>query len=363
MDESSLGLKIIFKGPVMNPTGISTANREIVKALDRQGAIIQCEDIFTTEFVDAQGMQKFNKPINAVGASTIFCTYPEKMEGGYGMQVGGILHEGTKLPDHWAPAINKLSKIFVPSKATKNLMRWNGIVIPIKVISYGVNELYKPVEKNAKSDFIFLSVNSWTGELNDRKGTDVLVKAFYEEFKNESNVKLCVKVSTFWQNRPKDFYANRILQIVGEPTDQIMVNEDYLPESFVAELYQQADCFVAPTKGESFGLTILNAKASGLPVVVTKDKNSGHMDFCNDDSTVFIQPSGMAQADPKFFVEGNMQPVITVEELRKSLREAYNNRETLSKNALKRAKEVSEEYSWDNTAKKIIEFMKEDSKW
>jgi glycosyltransferase involved in cell wall biosynthesis len=362
-------MKIIWKGPVMNPTGFSTANREMVKALDRiEDVKVQCSDIYTDEFHEAKGMEKFNKPINAVGASTIFSSYPDRYDESYGQRIGCVMHEGTKLHDQWIPPINTLHKIFVPSKATKNLLRWHNIQKPIKVIPFGINNLYfaKSKTDNTKSDYIFLSVNSWTGELNDRKGTDVLVKAFWDEFKDEPNIKLWLKVSTFWQSRPKDFYAKRVLQILGEQTDRIMINEEYLPEENIAELYRMADCFVSPTKGESFGMTILNARASAIPVVVTKDPNSGHMDFCSGEmgeGVVWIHPSGYEQGDRRFFAEGNMQPRITLEEMRKSLREAYNQREKLSKEALKISQKVCEEWTWDNTAKDIEDYLLEDSKW
>lgn len=357
-------LKIIWKGPVMNPTGISTAGRETVKALDNLGVKVQCADIFTDEFPDAKGMEKFNKPINAVGACTVFDTYPTEYDGGYGKRIARVVHEGTRIPVQWTPIINKMHKVAVPSNATRNLLRWNGVQVPIKVIPYGVNELYYPDNsENVKSEFVFLSVNSWTGELDDRKGTDILVKAFHEEFKNEPNVKLWVKVSTFWQVRPKDYYAKQILKIVGEQTDQILVNEDYLPEDRIADLYRMADCFVSPTKGEAFGMTILNAMASGLPVVVTKDRNAGHLDFCPKGAVVWINPSGMAQADKRFFVEGNMQPVIELGEVRRALREAYDKKVELRKLARSKAKELSEEYSWLNTARDTVNYIMEESKW
>ena len=56
----------------------------------------------------------------------------------------------------------------------------------------------------------------------------------------------------------------------------IIVNSEYVKESeLVGKYYHNADCFVAPTRGEGFGMTILNAMACGLPIVVTKDVNSG----------------------------------------------------------------------------------------
>jgi len=137
-----------------------------------------------------------------------------------------------------------------------------------------------------------------------------------------------------------------------------MVNSEYIPENKLVEVYQKADCFVSPTRGEAFGLTILNAKACGLPIILTKDMNSGHMDFCKDDSTLFIDTLGVAQGDPEFYCPGNYQPIVCLDSLKKQMRKAYEDKKNLSDKALKNSSIIKEKYTWASTAKQLEEEIK-----
>ena len=288
---------------------------------------------------------------------TIFADYPQDWKESFGKSFAFFLHEGTKIPAGWAEKMNNsVAKLFVPSKATKNLFKWNGVTVPIEVIPYGISECYRP-EKNEKDEnFIFLSLNSWTGKIGDRKGIDILIKAFDEEFQPHEKAMLVLKIGTFWAG--KIDYAEKMIRLLGHDNENIFINPEYMPEDKLVEVYNKSDCFVAPTRGEAFGLTIANAKACGLPVIVTKDSNSGHMDFCNDDSTLFIDTLGVAQADPEFYCEGNYQPVLSLGSLRKQMRFAYENRNNLAIKGLKNSEKIKQEFSWKNTADKLIEAIK-----
>ena len=348
--------KIIWKGNVFNPTGIATANREIVKELVKQGAEVQCSDIWQDNYDFNEGLEYLNKPINAKDCVTIFADYPQFWRDGYGRIIGHFLHEGTKLFPEWAAHLNKAEKLFVPSQATKNLFKWNNVTVPIEVINYGTNpEIYKPSDiQTENEDFVFLSVNSWTGGL-DRKGTSILIKAFDEEFKKDEKVKLILKIGTFWDQGID--YGLQIHRILGHSNENILWNDKYVPEEELAKYYQKADCFVSPTMGESFGLTILNAMACGLPMIVTKDNNSGHMDFCKGkDSVLWIDAPDVMPADPRFFVEGNMQAKPELESIKKQMRFAFEH--DLKQNAIKNSEEIRTKYTWAETSRKILEFVK-----
>lgn len=82
------------------------------------------------------------------------------------------------------------------------------------------------------------------------------------------------------------------------------------------------------------------------------------MDFCNDDSTLFIDTLGVAQADPEFYCEGNYQPVLSIKSLREQMRYAYENRNNLGLKGLKNSEKIKSELTWDNTAAKLIEAIK-----
>jgi len=351
--------KIIFKGNVFNPTGIATANRELLKELSKLTKV-QTSDIWTNQYDVNEGLEYLNEPINPGEKScTIFSEAPHFWRDGYGKPYAMFVHEGTKIPETWVPQINKVSKLFVPSEATKNLFKWNGVYIPIVVIPHGVSEIYKPNKKakegEEKENFIFLSVNSWTGKEGDRKGTELLVKAFDEEFKDE-NVLLLLKISTFFEIGKN--YADIIKTLLGHDNPKIMINDQYVPEKELVQYYQKSDCFVAPTRGEGFGLTMANAMACGLPMIATKDVNSGHMDFCKKEFTYFIDSKETKQADLNFYVPGNMLAEPDFESLKKQMRYVYENQKEAGEKGMKGSKFVRENFSWKESAKKLMEELK-----
>ncbi len=352
-------MKIIWRGNLFNPTGIATAYREIVKSLTKKGVKIQSSDIWHSGFEVNKGLEYLNNPIDAKDVEyTIFADYPHLWRDAYGRVVACFLHEGTRLLDGWAQVMNTSEFVIVPSQATKNLFRINGVQPSIYVVPFGTNpELYKPKEFKKEADFVFLYVNSWTGGKNDRKGTDLLIKAFDEEFKQDEKVKLILKISTFWKKEPLEFYVNAIKEIIGHDNPNILINADYIPEEKLVEAYQKSDCFVMPTHGESFGLTAINAMACGLPLIITKDNNSGYMDFCRGkDSVLFIDVDKMEQADRRFFAEGNLQPVPSLDSLKKQLRYAFEHKE-LKENALKNSEEIRTNWTWDKSADKLLEVL------
>lgn len=357
-------MKILYKGNVFNPTGLATANREIVKAILKlkekgENVSIQVSDIWHDRYEFNEGLDHLNTAINFNPTQkdlvTIFADYPQFWHEGYGKLYGYFLHEGTRLIPGWNQLMNRVEKVFVCSEATRNLFKWNDVIKPIEVIPYGTNpEVYKP-SSEPSGTFIFLSVNSW-GNDGNRKGTDLLVKAFDEEFKKE-DVKLILKIGTFWEG--KIDYNQKVFEILGHLNDKIVINDKYVPESELVGYYQKANCFVAPSRGEAFGLTIINAMACGLPVCVTKDVNSGHMDFCKGkDSVLWIDAPEVKQGDRRFYAEGNMLAEPDLDSLKKQMRFAFENYKDLREKAIANSTDIRENWNWELTAKKLLEAIK-----
>ena len=76
-----------------------------------------------------------------------------------------------------------------------------------------------------------------------------------------------------------------------------------LPPGRVAELYRAADAFLLPSRGEGFPLTVQEAMASGLPVVLAEDPAyRSHLDGAGEGATL-LPPDGaaMAAALPRLF--------------------------------------------------------------
>lgn len=86
---------------------------------------------------------------------------------------------------------------------------------------------------------------------NDFKENNwILVIAGPDELNHTSELRLFVKLNNL----------NNIVKFIGPQYKNDKIN-----------LFDSADCFILPTKGENFGIAILEALARGLPVITTKN--------------------------------------------------------------------------------------------
>ncbi len=359
-------VKILWDGPIFNPTGWATVGRELCREIAKRNVPIQVNDFYNSYFkkyLDYDNpikeflMQTLNFPINPSPSDKtviIHNDYPRFWRNySFAKSYGFFVHEGTRVDPSWINIINQMAdEVFVLSKATKNLAIWNGIIKPIHIIPAGVNpDVFKPKKfKNKK--FVFSFVNSWTGSEKDRKGFPLVLKAFVEEFKKEKDVVLYAKISTFWQN-PFDV-KKAIINILGKWDDRIYIDAGLKSQEEIAEIYQKSDCVVLPTNGESFGLTIAEAMACGCPVIVTKDKNSGHMDFTNDELVYYIKTKGFEQGDRRFYVEGNLFPIIDFEDLKKQMRYVYEHPKKAKRKGLLASKFIRKNFTWKKSVDKLL---------
>ncbi len=157
--------------------------------------------------------------------------------------------------------------VIADSKATKNdLVELLGFdEKKIKVIYLGVSDSWKekPVNINKlkvikkkykiKGEYI-LSV----GTLEPRKNIKSVIKAFNELKK--SNLKLVLVGKLGWGGDIKK---------ITEKIDSGVVVTGFIPDEDLAPLYQGAHCFVYPSLYEGFGLPVLEAMASGTPVITS----------------------------------------------------------------------------------------------
>jgi glycosyltransferase involved in cell wall biosynthesis len=100
----------------------------------------------------------------------------------------------------------------------------------------------------------------------------------------------------------------------------------YLPADQLADLYRRAACVVLPTRHEGFGLPVLEAMASGTPVVATPDEAVREV---AGDAALYADRAGLADA----------------------IRRVPAERERLVAAGLERARA----FSWEETARRTLE--------
>jgi glycosyltransferase involved in cell wall biosynthesis len=252
--------------------------------------------------------------------------------------------ETTRIPQSWVPRINSCKALIVPCKQNVEMMRDSGITIPIEIVHWGIDpEKFYEIERPRRDTFTFGTM----GSLSLRKGTDILVKAFFEEFKYEKDVRLLCKTS-----------SNNFLWAVRDPRMQV----DMTPvshEELMNLFFKQIDCFVFPTRGEGFGLTPLEAAATGVPIIATgwsgikeymTPEIGWEIDHTMEPATsfsekVYKEPCGFWALPDK-------------ENLKKLMRYAYEHKNETKEKGKKAAEYVRREWTWKKKIPMYIDALK-----
>jgi glycosyltransferase involved in cell wall biosynthesis len=141
----------------------------------------------------------------------------------------------------------------------------------IVVVPYGIDASGFRPSQTAKADNIFRAL--FVGQVTQRKGISYLLRA-YQAFQGSGTELMIVGR---WMGDPAAFARyHSLFTYLGN-----------LSHLQLASVYQRADVFVFPTLLEGMGLVVLEAMASGLPVITT---SHGPGDIVRDGVDGFIVP-------------------------------------------------------------------------
>ncbi len=118
-------------------------------------------------------------------------------------------------------------------------------------------------------------------------------------------------------------------------------------------LYRSADCFVLPTRGEGWGLPLLEAMACGLPVIATDW--SAHRDFLSHEWAYPLPIDGLVPARAKCpYYEGARWAEPSHLALRRALRHVYTHPDEARARGARASREVLANWTWDRAARAIL---------
>lgn len=111
---------------------------------------------------------------------------------------------------------------------------------------------------------------------------------------------------------------------------------DFVADSELPILYENASCFVLPSLYEGFGLPVLEAMKYGCPVVTS---NISSLPEVGGDAAIYFNPTDIQDMTSK------INKVVSDDKLRKEMR--------------KKGFEQVKKFSWEKTAKQTLEALKE----
>lgn len=217
--------------------------------------------------------------------------------------------------ESWVPAemVDKLNEhyagVVVTAWFVKKVLMDSGCQLPIHVIALPLIANPYAAESNA-SDLERVAQQQSVNLLHvssafPRKGVDVLLQAFEQLAAEDLELRLTVKTFPNPHNKVEAW----VEQYVSEQhRDRLrIIMEDYNAEQ-MAQLYQQADIVVLPTRGEGLNMPAIEAGEFSRMLVVTgygahtdfaSAQQSGWVNYCfdhaqshfNDGQAVWVEPS------------------------------------------------------------------------
>ena len=158
--------------------------------------------------------------------------------------------------------LNRAKRVIAVSESTKkDILKFFPSINKnkIKVIYLSPNPIFQKIE-SIKKEKIILTV----GTIEPRKNLRRLINAYVKLPKKIiNNYKLVIVGANGWNNSNIYESAKKLVK------EKRIIFTSYLPDDELAVLYNKAEIFVYPSLYEGFGLPVLEAMKSGLPVITS----------------------------------------------------------------------------------------------
>ena len=297
--------------------------------------------------------------------------------------------ETTIAPGDWIEGVNRMDLTLTSSEHSKNVFintvlakvdqRTNQQVgeakveKPIEVLFEGADiEIYKSLDKvnsfpeldNIKEKFAFLFVGHWiNGDLGeDRKNVGLLVKAFYEIFKNKKDKPALIlktsQVGSSYLDRDEILKKINLIKktINSQDLPNIYVLHGEFSDIEMNELYNHSKikAMINFTKGEGYGRPLLEFSLSKKPIIVTNW--SGHTDFLHPEFTTML-PGKLTDVHPsaanQWLMKESQWFSVDLGHAGTSIKDVFEDYKKYIDGAKRQAHRSKTEFSWDKMKDKI----------
>lgn len=259
------------------------------------------------------------------------------------------------IPTELTPLVpQEADRVIVHSRAVRRAVAACGRPLAgIEVVPHGVRaDVFHPraeplaevvAFKRGRRALLFVGGLVW------RKGIDVLLRELAEHWRRDQPICLVVKSVGAATSYAGYELGELVRRFAGNPraVETLCIERDLTPQE-MAGLYRACDLLVHPYRGEGFGMPVLEARACGLPVLVTK---GGSTDDFVDDTTCVAIPADRRPVELPGPTEGRPWVLEPDQQAFTLLfREVLLHLDAMGEVAREQAVEVPRRWSWEAAA-------------
>lgn len=369
--------KVVFRGPVLTRSGYGTHSLQVARwLLSRSDVDVR---FICTPWGDTPWLLDANYLDGTVG-KIMDRSIPDQQSSDFDVSIQ------LQLPNEWNPSLAKknvgmtaaietdrcnpdwircvdaMDVVIVPSTHARASITNTGTVNKnILVIPEAFNdEIVKEhdqlnLELETKFNFLIFGQLTGSNAFNDRKNTYFTLKWLCETFKNDPDVGIILKTNMGKNTKiDKQNVLNTARNVLKEARigqfPKLHILHGDMNDKEIAGLYKNKSikALVALTRGEGFGLPIIDAAASGLPIIATNW--SGHLDFLKlgnfikvSYQMIDVHPS---RIDGNLFMKGSRWAQPSEDEAKKKLSKFRDNSSIPTEWAADLKKKIVENYSF-----------------
>ncbi|MBI1749438.1 MAG: glycosyltransferase [Acidobacteria bacterium] len=381
---------IIWLGPVFDRGGYGAVSRNYLLGLQKLGVPVRVinngevhpdiDETTARELLKLRDADAGPEPAIVVhGLPTQFGEWEKHAPGRVARRIGCTIFETDRIPESWVGPCNQMDEIWVPSRFNLETFAASGVHREkLRVIPYGVDtDFFRPANPAIRpfrfdpevKKFKFL----YNFAFDYRKGADLLLDAFGQEFSANEDVALILKTYLPGWFNGNDSGAPRDLKTglqhsfferatrAREDLPQVIVIDRLCNARELAGLYWGCDAYISTDRANGWGMPCLEMMALGKPAA-TIDW-SGSTEFMNQENSFLIRPTGrLVPVDERLqrirpIYQGHQWAEVTVEEVRRVLRSMYENHVLREQVGARAYADVKAHYILERAAGHIVDTL------